>query len=379
MILDASGSMWGKLDDGSFKIAAAREALGEYLDGALEGKNIALRAYGHNREKDCSDTELLIPFSPAHEVAAKIKSIAKNINPKGRTPIGRSLMAALDDIGNKSAEIILISDGLETCDQDPCALMKAWKEKNIAIKVHVVGLGLTEKEKETLQCISDISGTSFQDAQSAEELSESLSNIQSKSSRNALIIRGFSPDGDKVYVQCEVSSKEMVKIEGRSDQKFKVPFGIVDVKVGILTRNGEIYKPVYKKIEITKTGETEIDITVDMPPAVYTQFIEEGEEIRGVLAMAYQNGKEVFSLRPKEWQYVMPGTYDFKANINTLSRIDANGNLHKDRVSKADGKPIYLMEGKYQLKGWSKFGNFDIIEIDIKAGDTKSIVMRDKG
>ena len=30
-------------------------------------------------------------------------------------------------------------------------------------------------------------------------------------------------------------------------------------------------------------------------------------------------------------------------------------------------------------EGWSKFGNFDIIEIDIKAGDTKSIVMRDKG
>ena len=57
-------------------------------------------------------------------------------------------------MGERPGEIILISDGIETCDEDPCELVRSWAEKDIAIKVHVVGLGLDEKERTAMQCIA---------------------------------------------------------------------------------------------------------------------------------------------------------------------------------------------------------------------------------
>ncbi|MDG2449554.1 MAG: hypothetical protein P8M34_07940 [Saprospiraceae bacterium] len=163
-MLDGACSMWGRLEDDMMKIEAAQNALSSYLDNLDASNQVALRAYGHNREKDCQDSELLVPFNNVSDVKDQIRNRALAIKPTGRTPIGISLMKALEDIGDQEAEIILISDGLETCDIDPCALMKSWRDKDINIKVHVVGLGLTEKEKNTLMCIADVSGGQFKDA-----------------------------------------------------------------------------------------------------------------------------------------------------------------------------------------------------------------------
>ncbi|MEE9371723.1 MAG: hypothetical protein V3V00_01590 [Saprospiraceae bacterium] len=321
VILDASGSMWGKLNDGDFKIAAARSALTSYLDNIDENHNIAFRAYGHNREKDCNDTELLMPFTRVSEAKEKISSMAKNMNPKGRTPIGNSLIAAIKDIGDTDANIILISDGLETCNADPCALIKAWKDKNIHIKVHVVGLGLTEKEKETLQCITDISGGTFKDAQSADDLAQGLSNISQKKKNGRLTIQAITPKGEKIYVHCIVDANGMAKSEGRRDQSFAVRIGTVNITVGIMTINGVTYKPITKEIAITNLGETNVKVTVKVPPMVYSKFIEKEEERKGVIANVIQNGKEALKLRPAEWKYIMPGSYKFLANLNADNHL----------------------------------------------------------
>ena len=62
IIVDASGSMWGALPDKSRKVTVAKQVLEDFVAGDFEGYDLALRAYGHRRKGDCSDTELVAPF-----------------------------------------------------------------------------------------------------------------------------------------------------------------------------------------------------------------------------------------------------------------------------------------------------------------------------
>jgi len=62
LVLDASGSMWGRIGDKT-KIEVARETVAGLMkdwDPAIE---LGLMAYGHRREGDCKDIELLVPVS----------------------------------------------------------------------------------------------------------------------------------------------------------------------------------------------------------------------------------------------------------------------------------------------------------------------------
>ncbi|PCJ82433.1 MAG: hypothetical protein COA52_20155, partial [Hyphomicrobiales bacterium] len=173
-IYDSSNSMWGALPDKSRKYEAAREAMRELMSRDFGDREIALRIYGHRRRNDCTDSELVVPFNSPEKTSQSIIDIMETVRPTGRTPIDRSLRDALKDFGDRKGSIILISDGIESCGADPCALVKAWKQQDIDISVYVVGLGLRGIKREAMQCIADASGTDYLAANSADELIDSL-------------------------------------------------------------------------------------------------------------------------------------------------------------------------------------------------------------
>ena len=78
---------------------------------------------------------------------------------------------ASDTVNNA---IILVTDGLETCDADPCAIATALKQSDTQITVYVVGLGLDEEELRITSCIAENTGGRIVGAQNAEELSAAL-------------------------------------------------------------------------------------------------------------------------------------------------------------------------------------------------------------
>ena len=178
IIFDASGSMWGQLADKSHKVVVAKGVLQDFVAQDFGDAELALRAYGHRREGDCRDSELVVPFGPSEAAVEQVQSFMKNLNPLGKTPITYSLQQALADFGERPGEIILITDGIETCDEDPCGLVRQWQERGVQINVHVVGFGLQEMEKARLQCIAEASGTQYHDAESGLDLAMSLDEIQ---------------------------------------------------------------------------------------------------------------------------------------------------------------------------------------------------------
>jgi Ca-activated chloride channel family protein len=137
-IFDGSNSMNAQWENSS-KIAIAKKLMTQTMDSlkVLENVDLALRIYGHQTKimpgkQDCSDTKLEVPFASSKDNYQNIVNKIRSLVPKGTTPIARSLEYSADDFPpceDCRNIIILITDGIEACDEDPCAVALALREK----------------------------------------------------------------------------------------------------------------------------------------------------------------------------------------------------------------------------------------------------------
>ena len=152
IIFDASGSMWGR-SMGVSKIEIARDALKR--DIGNWNPNVSwVDGYGHRSKGDCNDIENIISVGKVNK--QKIIDTVMAIKPKGKTPISRSLKKAAEELKytEEKATVILISDGKETCDPDPCATAKQLEEQGIDFVTHVIGFNVDVKTDKQLECIA---------------------------------------------------------------------------------------------------------------------------------------------------------------------------------------------------------------------------------
>jgi Ca-activated chloride channel homolog len=173
LVLDASGSMWGQIE-GNNKIVIARSVLDGLIDGLPDQQPIGLIAYGHRREGDCEDIETLAAMGPLDREA--LKAIVHRLQPKGKTPITRSVERAFELVRNRpgSATVILVTDGLETCGGDPCAAVRAAREAGGDFVLHVVGFDVGSEDVSQLECAAQAGGGLYLTADSADQLSVAL-------------------------------------------------------------------------------------------------------------------------------------------------------------------------------------------------------------
>jgi len=162
-VFDGSQSMYGRWNSG-MKIKIAQRLLSEVIDSLADRTDIqmAFRAYGHqspiiSREnRDCEDSKLEVPFGTGN--AEFIKKKLYEIVPKGTTPIAYSLGQSANDfppVDNVRNIIILITDGIEECDGDPCAVSWALQKKGIVLKPFVIGMGLDESVMKQFECVGN--------------------------------------------------------------------------------------------------------------------------------------------------------------------------------------------------------------------------------
>jgi Ca-activated chloride channel family protein len=172
-IFDASGSMWGKIG-ATAKIQIAKETMGKLSDKISAGSKVGLIAYGHRSASDCNDIETIVPVSSFD--MAKFNNTIKALNPKGKTPIAKSINHSLALIKgiNDPVTIILVSDGLETCEGNACEIVKNARASGIKITMHVVGFGIAEKDLAPLECIAQAGGGQYFPANNADELASAL-------------------------------------------------------------------------------------------------------------------------------------------------------------------------------------------------------------
>jgi len=252
LILDASGSMWGRLKNGELKIDAAKRAVETLVNKLPDNIWLSFRAYGHQSPRenhDCKDTALLVDFSPLSSNRTQVVSEAKKLNPKGYTPITYVLELASKDFntdlpGNRI--IILVSDGKETCQGDPCALAASLAESGANIVVHTVGFGVDSATKGQLECIAGATGGRYFSAQNTAELIEVLNTAVETGSTEKIKESG---DGrlqvigaDLLgHIVTDAKTGEKVAEISRFNSTIKIPAGIYNVTIG---------KSVWKSVQV---------------------------------------------------------------------------------------------------------------------------------
>ena len=173
LILDGSGSMWGQID-GKAKIDIAKEVMNDLIAKIPASFQTGLMVYGHRRKGDCNDIEMVVPLG-AHNPAA-MQAKVKAISPKGKTPLSAAVKQAAQSLRytEERATVVLVSDGLETCDIDPCELAAELAMSGVDFTVHVIGFDISREDQERLRCLADRTGGLFLAANNADSLRKAL-------------------------------------------------------------------------------------------------------------------------------------------------------------------------------------------------------------
>ena len=232
LILDASGSMWNKLDDGRFKITAGKEVLSDFIAGLPDGDlNIGLRIYGSQisalDDGACDDTKLFVDLAGMDK--PELVSIITSAKAIGATPIAKSLLAAANDFPEIADRrmIILVTDGEESCGGDLQAVAAELKSRGFDIDIRIIGFDLDQRAIDSFKGIGK-----FENAANAEELGKALKDAvdevietaivpveyrfdnndeswlvfgdaQGDSSKNAIVQADYNPEG---YICAEDSA-----------------------------------------------------------------------------------------------------------------------------------------------------------------------------
>jgi len=184
LILDLSGSMAAVLPGGQTRMQAAKAVMTDVIAAlpVREGVNVGFRIYGHegsnsneDRDESCQSSELVVPIQGVNKDALQREVDAAQ--PVGWTPLALSLERAGGDFQageNVSNNIVMVTDGEETCGGDPCAQATALRQGAAAVTTHVVGFALTSQQQQLVNCIAQNGGGLNLSAANAQELADRL-------------------------------------------------------------------------------------------------------------------------------------------------------------------------------------------------------------
>jgi Ca-activated chloride channel family protein len=149
-IYDASGSMWGQLQD-TTKMEIAAEVLSGSINTLVENQQVGLLAYGHREKGNCRDVEFLVKMENTDKDL--VNSSLADIKPLGKTPLAYSATQVINRLreADKKATIILITGGIESCDGNICDVVTAARAEGIDFRLHIVGFGLQGEETAQLK------------------------------------------------------------------------------------------------------------------------------------------------------------------------------------------------------------------------------------
>ena len=373
IILDGSGSMWGKAA-GEAKISAAKKVLKELVPSLPEEVKLGLTVYGHRQKGNCDDIEIIIP--PGSDDRTLLLEKVDAITPKGKTPIADSIKRVVDALKSRENEttIILVSDGLETCNPDPCGVVKALKKTGIKFILHVVGFDVSSDEKEQLSCLAKAGGGTYYSAGNAGDLLAAFKSMQQEvvkkveyekakttgkkaKSRLGKLKVTFPQSGKKSLAQIRIIRKKDNKTiktaeSPKAESIHPLLAGEYEVIMGYANSNYQ--KPTeISAIPVTITGgeTTNLELGVlvfnvadSLKKIPASSVILHGEDEKIVLKTP-ASGNDYFFFTPKplpsgiytfEYHYkTMPGPailargLEIKANEETLLTIDSGIQIKK--------------------------------------------------
>jgi Ca-activated chloride channel family protein len=170
---------------------------------------------------DCKDTKVLYPLGAVN--VAALKQAVNGLRPGGYTPIAYALEkagAGLARGGNNS--LVLVTDGIESCQGDPCAVSARLAFQGIVTGSFVVGLGLGLDKGQFFSCIGR-----YYPVSDRAGLTQALQGVMQQS---------LKPVSGRVTIYRAGDRKEVVA-QGSLNEKPIFPAGTYDVLLRVGGKN----------------------------------------------------------------------------------------------------------------------------------------------
>ena len=176
IVFDASGSM-GTSDFllNVPRIAHLKQAMSQVIPEVAPLRRLGLVVYGEGAYNDCSSISLRM--RPTNNAAAAMLRIIQSVKPRGRTPLTELVRQAADvlDYTHREAVVVLVTDGEETCGEDPCKTAAELKKAARGLTVHVVGYRDSQQQGYfKARCMADVTGGQYVSAATQDELVKAL-------------------------------------------------------------------------------------------------------------------------------------------------------------------------------------------------------------
>ncbi|MGG3854673.1 VWA domain-containing protein [Caldifermentibacillus hisashii] len=269
-IIDASGSMAQKIN-GKEKMASAKDSILNFVNKLPKDAKVGIRVYGHkgtgsdaDKALSCSSSELVYPISNYNE--GEFQAALNKFSPSGWTPIGLALREAKNDLAsfdgaNNTNIVYLVSDGIDTCEDQPIEAAKDLYSSNISPIINVIGFDVDSEGQNQLREIASategIYDTVTNEGELQEEL-EKLSNmteqwkewleqgkqkIESNKIANSLEIFSYITDegskGTKEKIKIDLILFELHEDGRMNDKSYKY----------LMTKNTEYHKWIQEQID----------------------------------------------------------------------------------------------------------------------------------
>jgi len=193
LVFDASGSMAEMGFNGLDlpRIVEARDALRTALPDITPFRRLGLVVYGPGSGDGCSNIDLR--FGPTPDAADAIVDAIDRVLPDGDTPLTEAVKQAADilTVDGRTGDVVLVTDGRETCNGSPCQLAAELSGSGLAVHVigfRVRGTSFEWKTKEDFdvrnhqtvaRCLADMTGGEYVPAESTDDLVDALHEILS--------------------------------------------------------------------------------------------------------------------------------------------------------------------------------------------------------
>lgn len=363
IILDASGSMWGQIK-GQTKIEIAKEVIHTLAPDISKNAEVGFMAYGHRRKGDCKDIETLVALQTYNE--PELLKAVDSLQPKGMTPLSASVREAADILkfSENPATVILISDGIETCDEDPCRLAQKLEATGVDFTTHVVGFDIkNEADGKQLRCLAENTGGNYYAADDAASLQQALSQaveqvtplvetptpaaIPAPSIELFAVLKEGGEPLDSVRWEVSNDAGKLIKYTGNSSPKLELLPGLYTFKA--VSKKG--------KAEASKTFKVENEnqrLEVVLPAEGDIELIAVNKEDGNPLQDVYwevkdSTGKAVtYTGASSPMLRLLPGTY--QAFVSSKSgKAKASQEFEVEPLSKKTVSVLLAEEGILEL------------------------------
>ncbi|WP_026908068.1 vWA domain-containing protein [Paucisalibacillus globulus] len=179
LLLDSSGSM-GNYENDRTRMDLAKEAIQQFVETLPETTNVSLYVYGHvgsgsdaDKAKSCTTIDEVYPLSNYN--ADEFSNALNQFEPAGWTPMAAAIKQVQENFKQLNATqnsnvIYIVSDGVETCNDDPVKAIKSLADSDIDPVINIIGYQVDNEGLAQLEEMAKASDGRYVNATSQEDI-----------------------------------------------------------------------------------------------------------------------------------------------------------------------------------------------------------------